>query len=76
MLRVNAEGEVRILVPEEIRSEVESVLQEESEERHLLQQKYLVLSEAVIFYYGWDKLLANIRANKAVTSSIDYDKGS
>ena len=71
VVQLNAEGRVRVLVPDAICEEAVEKLG-----RPLEGGKYLVLGEKAVFHYGWDVLLANIEAKKSVTSSITFEDGS
>ena len=68
VLRLDANGNLRILVPAPVRNDVGKLLGRELEDG-----KYMTLSKPVKFHYGWEELLGNISENKSVTSSITYD---
>ena len=68
VIRLNADGELRILVPKPVRDDVEKALG-----KNLDDGKYMTLSKLVKFHYGWDELVRNISNNKSVTSSLTYD---
>ena len=71
VVRVDENGVVRILVPEEVRKTIAEKLG-----KTLVSDKYLVLEKPAVFAYGWDVLLDNITQNKSVTSSITHTNGS
>ena len=71
VVQLQADGTLKILVPQEVREDVCQALGVEK----LSSGKYMILSKPVVFNYGWDVLKENILHDKSVTNNIKYKDG-
>lgn len=70
VVRLNDTGELRILIPEDVRQAVADAMEWDEP------QKYLTLSKPVVFKYGWDVLSANLAAGGSMTNNVHFVNGA
>lgn len=70
VVRLTDTGELRIMIPEDVRQAVADTMGWNEP------QKYLTLSQPVVFRYGWGVLSANLAAGGSMTNNVHFMNGA